>query len=177
MDDSNNKYEKENVIIFMNTKYILSHHKNKVVQSKLRFFFKLYISKMINVCKYIYNIADNFLNEHGEWLALLFFVCSIFLFAVFLIITIIYVSQYDECGYTANVISCRNTISFWKITLDVFYKLVGPILWILTIIGFFGIAIFISVGIYCATRYIITKIYTYATAKYQEELPNIEIIV
>ena len=85
MDDSNNKYEKENMIIFMNTKYILFHPKNKVVQSKLRFFFKLYISKMINVCKYIYNIADNFLNEYGEWLTLLLFACSIFLIVMFLI--------------------------------------------------------------------------------------------
>lgn len=176
MDDSNNKYEKENVITFMNTKYILSHPKNKVVQSKLRFFLKLYISKMINVCKYIYNIVYNFLNQYGEWLESLLFVCSIFLFVIFITITIIYILQYDECRYTSNVISCRNTISFWKITLYVFYQLVEPILWILTIIGFFGIAIFISAGIYYVTEYMLKKIYTYATTKYQEELPNIEIV-
>jgi hypothetical protein len=184
MDDSNNKYEKENVIIFMHTKYILSHRKNKVIQSKLRFFLKLYISKIINVCKYMYNIANNFWNKHLDSLLLLLYFCSLFLLTMFLTVALIYGSQYDGCGYKINASDCRNNLSFWKIASDLSYQIGEMLSWILSITAFLGIAIFIAGCIYYVTKYtmtkiynyVIIKIYNYAVVKYQEELPNIKIV-
>jgi hypothetical protein len=192
MDNSNNKYGKQTVVNFMNTNYIASHPKNKVAQSKSRFFLKLYISKIINACKYIYNIANNFWDEYCTGILIILFGCLLFLCFMFLTTTIIsYGWLYEGCERKINPMDCRNNISFWKIASDVFYEIGEMLSWILSITVFLGIAIFISGCAYYVTKYTMTKIYNYVVVKiynhvvkiynyvvvkYREELPNIEIV-